>query len=71
MAQEDEITSEFLDNSYDKLHVAFADLKSEFEKISFKYRKLEVRNQLLLKENTNLLNCKDKLSKDILIFTKN
>ena len=64
MAQEDEVTSEFLDDSYNELHGAFANLILEFEKLSSKYRKLEVRNQLLLKKNTDLFNCKNKLSED-------
>ena len=64
MAQEDKVTSKFMDESYEELHVALADLISEFEKLSSKYRHLEVKNQSLLKENITLLNCKDKLSKE-------
>ena len=44
MAQEDEVTSELLDDSYNELHNAFADLISGFKKLSSKYRKLEVKN---------------------------
>ena len=64
MAQEDKVTSKFMDESYDELQVALADLISKFKKLSSKYRNLEVKNQSLLKENINLLNYKDNLSKE-------
>ena len=44
MVQEDEVTFKLLDDSYDELHVVFADLILEFEKLSSKYRKLDVKN---------------------------